>query len=584
MPRMVSCFAGRTLQSPITRLTSVIRHVALLAIFAVLSPQWVCIVQAQEILDTNENSRPTRQIVKRSVQLKTVDGVTFDAYLGFLHVPENRSNPDSRMIKVAFMQVLSPAEGEKTPVFQFHGGPSDNAYLFKRVPIEVMENLEATDPVLIHFPFRSRAFREYLDFTDVVLMDDRGMGHSRPRLTCSESPKSRDYLQPADIQRQVISSFIERCAAEHTAAGADLAGYSLVEITDDFEDLRRALGYGKVVLQGLSFGSQTAFSVMRTYPESIERAYLAGLEGLEDTYDIPSETQQSLAQFISYANADPAVRRQLPKGDMGHALKTIFARLEKKPQTVKVKNGGEEVSIVLDHRTVAQIMQSVGVLRYRGDAGVGSAGSAEALPIILALYYKAYKGLAHIMAADMEHTDEEAVLNAAALAIDCASGMTPLRRVQIETDGAASAERIMFTPWGPEGLIRGEPNYFCQALGVPDLGDAWRVDMPSSIPVLFVHGDIDGSTPPGNAKRLIKKFENGKLIWARGAAHYLAEIEHLSPELVAWRTEFVRSGALSDDLPEEIILPPIAFETLPRPAIWAFKLGLGNLLLKTVGG
>ena len=530
----------------------------------------------------SKDKAPIREIETRPIQIKTVDGTIFDANVGFIDVPENRKTPESRTIKVAFMQVLSPTRTSDTPVFQFHGGPDDNAHLSHKIPLDVMNYLDAEGPVLVDFSLRSRGYRDYLDFTDVVIIDDRGMGHSQPRLTCTDNPKPADFMKPTEEQRVLILSYIERCREEHAEAGADLAGYTITEVAHDFEDLRQALGYGKVVVQGSSFGSQTAFAVMKMFPDSVARAYLGGLEGLSDTYDYPIEIQDAVTALIHHANGNSALRRQLPRQDMGHTLKTIFTNLEERPRTIVIKGpNGEPAELLLDHRTVGQVLLSLGMLRYRGDTPpFDDGGASEILPTLLALYYEAYDGIAHLLAKELGADEEGVTLNASALAIDCASGVSPARRAEIATQGAALATDIMFTPLGFEGLVRGNPDFACEAMKVPDLGDAWREDTASSVPVLFVHGDFDGATPPNNAARLIRKFDQGKLIMVQGAAHYRLEMEYLSPELKEWRRSFVETGTLPDDLPQNISLPPIEFDTVPTPVLWAFKLGLGNQMLR----
>jgi len=532
---------------------------------------------SQKKLETAHEKVSTRQI-----KIKTSDGTLFEANLGYIKVPENRTKAASNLIKVAFMQILSPAAKKSPPVFHFHGGPDDDAHLSNKIPASVIENLNAPELVTIDFSFRSRGYREYLDFSDVVIMDDRGMGLSRPRLTCTQNPSPTDFLKAEKDQTTKIMKILENCRDEHTQKGVDLNGYSLPEIASDFNDLRKALGYSKATLQGTSFGSQTAFTIIQQYPQHVERAFLTGLEGLADTYDMPSEIQTATQKLIAYANANEDVRNQLPNGDLGYVLKTIMERLEKTPKTLALElPSGEQQDLVLDPRTVSQLLLSLGTLRYRGDTpNLGSTGAAGILPLILALYYEAYDGLAAVLSKKFTVASDDAVFNAAALSIDCSSGLSQERRSQFIEEAKLPVSEILFTPLGFEGLVRGKPDTFCKAFGVADMGDIWRQEKYSDIPVLLVHGNFDGTTPPQNAQRAIKRFQNGKLIMVEGAAHYKLEIEYLSPAFKNIRTEFVKTGSLPNSLPDTITLPPIKFEILPTPAVWAFKLGLGNTLLK----
>ncbi len=95
------------------------------------------------------------------------NGRLFAADWGRVFVPENRTNPNSNTIEVPFVRFKSRAENPAAPVFFLNGGPGD-------VPTP-LDTLEQLVPLLVE-PF--------LGSSDVVLMEQRGVGHSRPRLDC----------------------------------------------------------------------------------------------------------------------------------------------------------------------------------------------------------------------------------------------------------------------------------------------------------------------------------------------------------------------------------------------------------------
>ncbi|MBL4836852.1 MAG: alpha/beta fold hydrolase [Kordiimonadaceae bacterium] len=527
-------------------------------------------------------SQAIRAIEMRKINIKTLDNTVFSANIGYLEVPEDRAAPDGNIIKIAFIQIKSSTAGDVPPVFHFHGGPDDLAYLSKKVPLELMNNLSGTEDATADFSNASRNYRNYLDFTDVVVMDVRGLGHSRPRLTCSENPSSTDFLLEPEARVTNINKALSACFKEYEDKGVNLSAYNLSAVAEDFNDLRTALGYQKVTLQGSSFGSQTAFTIMQRYPQHVARAYLAGLEPLSDTFDMPSEVQQATQAFIALANNDLAVRNQLPNGDMGYTLRTIMKRLKLAPQTLEIEDpNGAKFELHLDHHAASQMLLSQGILRYRGDTRKGSGGASNIIPLILALYYEAYDGIAGVLQQELFKSSATTIFNASALALDCASGVSEARKKQFETESKLPTTDIILSPFGLEGIVGGKPHSYCaNNFKVQDMGDAWRTEKPLDIPVLFYHGDFDGTTPLANAQRALSRFPNGKLIIVEGAAHFVKELELLSPELKAIRTEFVRTGILLETVPSKVTLPPIKFQTVSTPVVWAFKMGLGNTLMK----
>ena len=92
--------------------------------------------------------------------------------------------------------------------------------------------------------------------------------------------------------------------------------------------------------------------------------------------------------------------------------------------------------------------------------------------------------------------------------------------------------------------------------------------MPSSIPVAFVHGDGDTSTPIDNTLGLLPYFRNGHAILFHRGGHDGA-FYHLRNEPAAKQAvlDFLRTGHV-EGLPTEVTLPLPEFERpdLPTPA------------------
>ncbi|HEU4391655.1 MAG TPA: hypothetical protein VFV34_27960, partial [Blastocatellia bacterium] len=93
-----------------------------------------------------------------------VGGQTYDGELGRVVVRENRKNPKSNLIELAFVRLKSTSETPGYPVIYLDGGPGSSAINIARVP-EYM-----------------RAFQKLREVGDVILLDQRGVGRSKPNL------------------------------------------------------------------------------------------------------------------------------------------------------------------------------------------------------------------------------------------------------------------------------------------------------------------------------------------------------------------------------------------------------------------
>ena len=117
---------------------------------------------------------------------------------GELAVPENRRNARSRQIQVTFGRLQSARNSTGVPIFFIAGGPGASG----------IGSFAGNAGWLL--PLRS--------FGDIVLVEQRGTGHSRPRLDCAErwdfsitAPLAREQL--IDSARQRFAALFAKSAA-----------------------------------------------------------------------------------------------------------------------------------------------------------------------------------------------------------------------------------------------------------------------------------------------------------------------------------------------------------------------------------
>ena len=88
-----------------------------------------------------------------------------DAEFGTLLVPENRSNPESNLIELAFVRFKSTAKNPGPPIVYLAGGPGGSGIGTAKGS---------------RFPL----FMALREIADVIAFDQRGTGYSKPNLGC----------------------------------------------------------------------------------------------------------------------------------------------------------------------------------------------------------------------------------------------------------------------------------------------------------------------------------------------------------------------------------------------------------------
>lgn len=163
---------------------------------------------------------------------------------GFYAVPEERDDPNSRLINIAF--ALAPGDGTHSdPVFYLEGGPGGSPMAF-------------ADFILEFGLGQAAAGR------DVVFIDQRGTGYAQPNLVCPFDPEIE--YGPGE--------FGQICGETLVAAGVNLSAYTTVENGADIASLRIAMGYDEYNLFGGSYGTRLGLTIMRDHPEGVRSSVL----------------------------------------------------------------------------------------------------------------------------------------------------------------------------------------------------------------------------------------------------------------------------------------------------------------------
>jgi len=458
------------------------------------------------------------ELTKEIKTITSENNKTLQVESGMFYVPENRENDKGRTIAIAYYRIKSKSKNPVTPIFLLAGGPG-GSYI-NALPKEEL--------------FNEANF--YSNFADVVIFDQRGAGNSIPSLVCEgreviplNQTLTRDNLQSS------LRNLATKCSSFWKDKGVDLSAYNTDESVSDINDLRKAFNYKKITLIGGSYGSHLGLHTIRKFPNIIERALFHGIEGPDHTWDMPSENLNVLKRISKKVESTEYYKGKIPKEGLIWALEQIIKEVEKNPKKVTLKNGSKKLDVLVDKMAIQNVAM------YRAGKRNNPLDWAN---LVLDMYDGNFSIPAQI--AVRMHTISAP--NAMSNAMDFASGVSDQRRLKIKNDKASK--------------ILGDINYgYSMREGIwneKDLGDSFRKNVVSNLPILLVHGTWDTSTPIENAYDVLPFLKNGHLIEVKEGTHNaLYELyEHNSsfPRLVV---NFIIGKKV--DFPDTLELPAIMF-------------------------
>lgn len=441
-------------------------------------------------------------------------GQNYNVDFGTLWVPMNREDASNdNVIALNFIRFKSTAKQPGHPMVFLAGGPGGSGI------------------GILNFP-RASLFIDYLDHGDYIAFDQRGTGESEPNTRYQTS-----HVVPLDQPGapELYTPIVRRRAADAITAmearGVDINGFTTEQSADDLEDLRVALGAEKLVLWGSSYGTHLGCAMAKRHPDSVDRLILMGTEGPDHTFKLPSNIQANLVRLASMVAEDPIYREKMP--DMLETLQHVLDDLEANPRKVTLVPGVDVVVGKWD-------------LQRAFAGGMGSRGAMSQMPAQL---HAMLHGEFYELGQGVYGSRVRARGGAMSLAMDCGSYGSAERMAQIERE---SRQTLL------GGAIDFPYPQWCETEGLPRLGDDFRANFLSDVPVLFVSGTMDGRTPVSNADEVAKGFRHSHHLIVERASHG-GDLFNSSPLILETVRAFVRGETLAHtriEGPEWQFTPP----------------------------
>lgn len=232
---------------------------------------------------------------------------------GVVRVPRDHVRPDGPTYALAVVVIASTAQpAEPDPVVYISGGPGS--------PLTIYTGYQARHP--------------YAPDRDLILVDQRGMGRSEPRL-CPEMQGAlvnamlAVATDPTPEALAADRTAHEVCRDAIRARGIDLDSFGTAATVEDYEWVRRALGVARWNVVGESYGTTVAMTLLARHPESVRSAVLDSLNPPDAYFTMPWSARAASAREAFFAAHQADGDRTAPPADLAAIYQDTIERLRR---------------------------------------------------------------------------------------------------------------------------------------------------------------------------------------------------------------------------------------------------------------
>ena len=400
--------------------------------------------------------------------------LTASARCGTLEVAENPAEPDGR--KISLKIAVAPATGksaEPDPVFFFAGGPGQ----------------AATETWVMIRPTLNKIRKN----RDIVMIDQRGTGSSN-KLAC-KTDLEEDLNQEIDLE--LVRTETEKCLAE---LDGDPRFYTTTIAMGDYDQVRRAMGYDKINIMGVSYGTRSAQVYLRLFPETVRSVTLDSVVPMQLALgqEHALMLDRSVDSVFKDCARDESCNSRFP--DQLEELNRLFAQLKSEPRQITITDpvSGQPRDMRLTADTLAVAIR---FLSY----------SSETQALIPLLVHEA------VTTGDLSRLASQALL--------VMTGLDEIISKGLELSVMCS-EDYPFLDLGKDYSQTLMGNLMMQIVGLQcglwpkgEVPDGFHQPVHSGLPVLLMSGERDPVTPPQYAAQAAESYPNSLNLVARGQAH-----------------------------------------------------------------
>ena len=383
-------------------------------------------------------------------------------------VPEDRAHPGGRQIqlRVAVLKALTEKPAAD-PLFFIAGGPGQ----------------AATDA----YVEEAAAFERLRYTRDIVLVDQRGTGGSN-RLDCAPAPGDDYARASADCLKHLPG---------------DPRFYTTSVAVQDLDAVRAALGYTRIDLYGISYGTRVALEYLRRFPARTRALVLDGVVPADRALgpEVSLDAQRALGLIFSRCAADAACHKAFP--DLADEFHALQQDLGAHPVTVTLR----------DPLTGAPRQEKLGWNDVAGAVRLMSYQSETASLLPLFIHQAAGGDYGPLMGAALMFTRE--IQGGFAQGMQAAVLCTEDAPYYHDDPGTTAVMRDTYLG----GLTMDELLKSCAAWPRGVISQDFKQPVRSDKPVLLLSGEDDPITPPADAEHAAMTLSNSLSLTVPGQGH-----------------------------------------------------------------
>jgi pimeloyl-ACP methyl ester carboxylesterase len=397
------------------------------------------------------------------------------AQCGSFSVPENPIEPDGRRLELFVAKIASLSPTPQPDAFTIiNGGPGASS-------VSLYVDL-------------ARALSGILPERDIIVVDQRGTGRSNP-LTCPDLEEvSQTYSETA------VTQATHECLA---ALPGDPTFYSTSQAVADLEALRAALGYSRLNIYGVSYGTRVALHYLRQYPNRVRSIVIDGV--------VPPD----LALGVNVAeNAQAALDTTLARCAATESCAAAFATLGDSLEILQDRLRVQTVPVDLPHPLTGSpttldfgyqhLAISLRLLSYAPE-------TTALIPLIINETFNGNYTPAASLALKFIDQLSGALSFGMHNAVVCTEDLPFINAASIDW------QRLEATYLGAD-QVRALMT-ICEHWPAASIDEGFKQPLESDVPTLILSGENDPITPPGYGARVAQGLSNSVHVIGQGQGH-----------------------------------------------------------------